>query len=385
MAWNEPGGGGDNKDPWGPRKKNDGPPDLDQVIKKIRERIGGFFGKKKGGGGNGVSQSGGGGSSFNVMWLLLIGLGIWLATGIYIVNPAEHAVVLRFGKPVVETIAGKEVIARVPPGPHWAFPYPIDRVEKIDTSKARSKTINPNNALMLTSERNLVLIQVEINYKITDIEKYLFKVKDPLGTLENQAVDSALREVVGGSKFNDIMSKGGGTLELEVTMQKQLQDIMDAYETGILITKANVSNRQPPNVRVKDSPDSKTVKDAYDEATGAVSVATAEIRAAEKDKAQAVLEAEGQKAKMLEEAKGYKEAIEKKAQGEANAFVKVLSEYEKAPDITRKRMYLETMQEVLAKTQKVIIKVKQGSNVLFLPLDRFIKSGDKNNVQSPKK
>jgi len=350
MAWNEPGGGGNGKgdDPWG-KKKNDGPPDLDEVLKNMSKKIKGIFGGG-GGSGNGTSRTGGGsgGSSISFVWLFLIAIVVWGATGFYIVEPAEEAVVLRFGVPVDTT----------QPGPHWHMPVPIEKVIKVDTGAERGE---PFASLMMTADRYMIYIKLTINYKIKDPQTFLFNVRDPGNTLR-QAVDSALREVVGARSFEEILTGNQVRRAIGTDTETRLQATLDKYKVGIKITKVNLIDLLPP----------PEVKPAYDAANSAKNIAGAFIEESLKYKARIVNEASGQASALLEGAKAYKVAVEEKAKGETAAFSKVLVEYEKAPQITRKRMYIEAMQEVMSKVRKVVVKMKNGNNMLLLPIDKYL-------------
>ncbi len=353
MAWNEPGneGNGKDEDPWG-KKKKEGPPDLDEVLKNMSNKIKGFFGGGgKGGGGSNGSSKGGGVSGFSFVWILVIGLIVWAATGFYIVQPAEEAVVLRFGVPVDTK----------QPGPHWHLPTPIEKIEKVDTGAERGE---PFESLMMTADRYMVHIRLTVNYKISDPETFLFNVRKPVATL-SQAVDSALREVIGSYSFESILTGNKARRDVVDKTRKLLQKTLNGYKSGIRITKVNLIDLLPP----------PEVKPAYDEANSAKNIAGAFIEQALKYKAKIVNEAKGEAAALLEAAKAYKVAVEEKAKGETRAFTKVLVEYEKAPAITRKRLYIETMQEVLSKVRKVMVKLKQGNNMLLLPLDRYLGRG----------
>ncbi len=367
MAWNEPGGGNRDQDPWGSkRKKNGGPPDLDDIVKKFKEKFKGIFGGGRGssGGGGGEPSTGSGLNATVLTVIVALVLIVWLATGFYIIQPAENAVVLRFGNP-------GSPIKIVDPGLHWRMPFPIESVERVEVGKLQRKEVRLE---VLTKDRNLIVIEMAIAYKVTSPELYLFHVRQPQDSF-TQSADSALREVVGRKTFDELLGKEQGRQDLVVATTKQLEKILIQYDLGITITTVSLKGIEPP----------APVLDAYVDANRAVNDAEAAVEQAKKYKEKMVKEADGYRLAINQAALAYQKEVEQKALGKSHAFLQLLREFEKAPDVTRKRMYLETMEELMSKVKKVIVRVKQGNSVMFLPLDRYMRDEDKtNSAQDPK-
>lgn len=337
MGWNEPEKG---KDPW---KGKDQPPDLDEAFKRIHEKF-----KKTFSGGTGKSNntSSGGGVSLLVGLVALFILAIWALSGIFIVDPAEQAVILRFGK-YVETVG---------PGPHW-IPRIISSKIVLNVDRVMDHSYS---AQMLTRDENLVSVAVAVQYRISDLQEYLFNVANPEESLQ-QATSSALRQVVGTTTLDQILTEGREVWGNSV--QDTLIKTLSLYKTGIAIV--NVS---PQPARAPES-----VQDAFDDA----------IKAQEDEKrfkeqaytyaAKVVPIAEGNASRIAQEAKAFSQQVVLKATGEVAEFLALLPQYIAAPKIISERMYLETMQKVLNKSSKIIIDAKSG-NLLYLPLDKLINS-----------
>jgi modulator of FtsH protease HflK len=348
MAWNEPGGNG-SKDPWGHRKNEQGPPDLDEVIKKMRDKLGGWFG------GNPNRPIGGSGDNLSGLTItVLMGalFGIWLLFGFYIVQPAERGVVTRFGRYQQTTDQGL----------HWHLPYPIEDVQKIDVQQVRA--IN-HKALMLTEDENIVEIELVVQYQVgeneTDAKNYLFNVLEPDNTL-HQATESALREIVGSSNMDAVLTNERDRVTADAT--KLIQTIVNNYQTGLKVISVNMQNAQPP----------EAVQSAFADV-----IKAREDEERSKNKAQTykngvVEQAGGTAGKLIEEAKAYKSMVVAHAQGETQRFTKILTEYEKAPTITRQRLYLEAMEAVLDNTSKVLVDIPGNNNLMVLPLDKILTS-----------
>lgn len=357
MAWNEPGGG--DKDPWSGRGREQGPPDLDELVRKMQDRFGGLFGgRKKGGAGRPD-----GGGRLGLGLIILIAAIVWLLSGIYIIDEGKRGVVLRFGKFTEITT----------PGPHWHIPYPVEEVEVVDVGQRRFVEIGyrstggrgntpvtvPKEALMLTQDENIVNIQLAVQYQVKDPRAYLFNVRDPDLTLK-QASESAIREVVGKSKMDFVLKEGRG--EIAQQTKDLLQQIMDQYKTGLLVTTVNLQDAQPP----------EEVQGAFADA-----IKAREDEARQKNEAEAYAndilpKARGAAARQLEEATAYRESIIAKAEGEASRFRQLLQEYHKAPEVTRERLYIDAMEKVLSATSKVTLDVSQGNSLLYLPLDKML-------------
>ena len=352
MAWNEPGGG--NKDPWSGKGGGDqGPPDLDEVVRKLQDKFGGLFGGGKSGG-NGSSGTGGGGlpnlPKGGSTGLAVIGgiiLLIWLASGIYIVEPAERAVVLRFG-------AYSEVTE---PGPHWRWPWPIETDIKVNVDQLNSFR---HSAQMLTRDENIVDIELTVQSRIQDPVDFLFQDQSPEKTLKD-ATETIVREVIGKSNLDFIMTEGRSSVAAQI--QEGVQTLIDEqYKTGLQVTSVNTQPAKPP----------EQVKAAFDDA-----IKAREDKERSENKAQAYANeilpvARGAAARVVEDAKAYKEKVIAEAEGDVSRFSAVLVEYEKAPAVTRERLYLDAIQEVLANSQKVLVDVKDGNSLMYLPLDRIV-------------
>ncbi len=345
MAWNEPGGNGKNQDPWGGgnRGGNQGPPDLDEAFRKLQEKLNGIFGGKKGGGGS--SSSSGSGGMLVVVLLVAFAAYVWNA--VYIVDQKERAVVLRFG----------EYLETVEPGLHMYFPL-MDTKYQENVTELRTYNLRHQ---MLTEDENIVEVAMSVQYNIGDLKDFVLQVENPEGSLE-QATQSALRHVVGGSEMHQVLTEGREAMADEV--RERLQAYINSYGAGIDVGKVNVESTSPP----------REVQAAFDDV----------IRAREdKERAQnralsysngIIPEARGEAQRMLEEAEGYRQAVIARSEGEAVRFTRLLAEYQKAPEVTRERLYLETMQEVLGKSNKVLVDVKGGNNMMYLPLDKIMQN-----------
>jgi len=353
MAWNEPGGNGDNHDPWSGGGNNrgkrgggndQGPPDLDEAMRKLQDRLGGIFGggKKRGGfGGDGGGTSGG--SGFFVVLVVIAAL-FWAGMGFYTVDEQERGIVLRLGK----------YHDTVKPGLQWNPPL-IDEVQKVNTTRLRTYD---HRSLMLTADENIVDVDMTVQYVVSDPMQFALKVRDPSDSLA-QSSESALRHVVGTSDMHGILTEGRDTLALQV--QARLQRYMENYTTGLSISKVNIKNAQAP----------RQVQDAFDDV---IKAREDEQRAKNEAEAYAngiVPEARGRAQRLLEESNAYREEVVAKATGEASRFKALLTEYQKAPEVTRERLYIDTLQDVLGRTGKVIVDVDGGNNMMYLPLDRL--------------
>lgn len=338
MAWNEPGGGG--RDPWGGGRGDQGPPDLDEVFRRMRQRLGGAFG-----GGRGRARVGGGRGGGS--WLVLVALAVWLLSGIYIVGPAERGVVLRFGKYVETTM----------PGPHWHWPYPIERVEKVDVDRIRQAE---HKALMLTQDENIVDVDVGVQYRVRDPKAYLFNVRNPELTVL-QAVESAIREVVGKSAMDFVLTEG--RTEVAARTQELAQAILDRYGTGVQLTKVNLKDAQPP----------EEVQAAFADAIKAREDEQRFKNEAEAYANEIIPKARGRAARQIEDANAYKAEVVARAQGETARFLALLREYQRAPAVTRERLYIDAMEHVFANATKVVVDVEKGSPLLYIPLDRLVR------------
>ncbi len=336
MAWNEPGSGG-KKDPW---DNGSGPPDLEALLKKFRSRLGG--GGPRGGGGSGS----GGGVPKGVIGLVAAVAGvIWLLSGFYIVQPAERGVVLQFGS----------YLTTVGEGPHWRVPWPIQTVEKVNVDGIRNVT---DQQSMLTQDENIVSVDLAVQYRVSSAEDFLFRTRDPDMTLRH-ALKSAVREVVGKSTMDFILT--AGREEVAQRTETLLQETLDSYRTGLIVNEVNIKDAQPP----------EPVQGAFADAIKAREDEQRLINEAEAYANSIVPKARGEAARMVAEAKAYETRVVQQANGEASRFTQVLKEYELAPDVTRQRLYLDTMDAVLSSTNKVLLDVDSSNPLLYLPIDQL--------------
>ena len=341
MAWNEPGGG---KDPWGANNSSGGPPDIDEALKKIRSRIESIFGS---GGGGGKKSSGGSGNKSLVGLILTVLIIGWSITGFYQVDEKEQAVVLRLGK-FLDTMG---------PGLHWNPPL-VDSVTKVRVTEERQYS---SQGQMLTEDENIVELPLTVQYNINDVKSFVLNVKDPELSLR-QASDSALRHVVGSSKLDEVVSTG--RLKIGDEVQLRLQTYLDNYGTGIKVRKINIQEAKPPS----------QVKAAYDDVIKAREDKERLVNEAQTYSNGIIPEARGQAQRLIEESNGYLEQVVAEAQGESKRFELLLSEYNKAPEVTRQRIYLDAMEEVMSSSTKVLVDVEGGNNMLYLPLDKIMQS-----------
>jgi modulator of FtsH protease HflK len=352
VAWNEPGKPGD-KDPWGQRRRPDaGGPDLDRIVKNIQQKLSGLFG----------GMGGGHASGFGVGLVVVVALLIWLLSGFYIVNQGERGVVLRFGKKAEITDAGLR----------WHLPYPIEKVEKVNVEKVStieigyrsnprtgSKSKVPKEALMLTQDENIIDIEFAVQYKIKNAADYLFDVRDPETTIV-QATESAVREVVGRSTLDFALTEGRD--QVARSAREVLQEILDKYKTGVQIVTVETQKAQPPD----------EVKPAFDDAVKAREDEQRLKNEAEAYANDVIPRARGAAARVLQEADGYKASVIAHADGDARRFSQIAGEYAKAPVVTRERLYIDTMEQVLSNTTKIFVDQKAGNNLIYLPLDKLL-------------
>lgn len=354
MAWNDPQWG--NKD----NRKNSGPPDLDEIWKRLNERLGSLFGGKGGGdnGGDGSASPGGlpGGGGLLGLLVILLAL-VWVASGFYIVDTGQRGVVLRFGQ-YSETTE---------PGPRWHLPWPIESREIVNVDQVRTveigyRTSVKNKALkeslMLTDDENIIDLQFAVQYILKDPKAYLFVNRSPDESVL-QVAETAMREIVGRNKMDFVLYEGRA--EIAARAKVLMQEILDRYDTGISISQVTLQNIQPP----------EQVQAAFDDA-----VKAGQDRERSKNEAEAyfndvVPRARGLASRLKAESEGYKQAVTANAEGEASRFVQIATEYQKAPQVTRQRMYLDTMQTVMNNTSKVVVDQKGGNSLLYLPLDKL--------------
>jgi len=342
MAWNEPGGGKD-RDPWGGRGGDQGPPDLDEALRKLQHQLAGIFGRGSGGGGSG------GGVSVNPRLfggiLLIVGVLYWLS-GYYQIDAGERAVVFRFGA-VQDDI--------VQPGLHW-YPRFVDDVERVNVTRVNS---TKHQSLMLTEDENIVDVTLTVQYVIDNPKDFLIRVRNPELSLEH-ATESALRHVVGSAKMDDVITEGRAAIAVEV--QKRLQSYIDRYGTGIRVSKVNIDQSVPP----------KQVQDAFDDVQRAKEDQARVINEAKAYGEGVVPEARGDAQKQIQQATAYRDQVIARAQGEAQRFSKLYAEYRNAKDVTRDRLYIDAMETMLSNSTKVMVDVPGSNNMLYLPLDKIL-------------
>ena len=345
MAWNEPGGNSNNQDPWGGRRGGDrkGPPDLDEAFRKLQESLNGLFG-------GGKKRDSGDGASGGGFGLLAIGLGllaaVWLYSAVYVVDEQEQAVVLRFGK-YHETVG---------PGLNIYFP-PIDRKYQANVTAERAYS---KQGQMLTEDENIIEVPLTVQYKISNLQDFVLNVDQPEVSLQH-ATDSAVRHVVGSTAMDQVLTEGRELMASEV--KERLQRFLDTYRTGITVTQVNLQSAAAP----------REVQEAFDDVIRAREDEQRERNMAETYANGVVPEARGQAQRLLEDASGYRDEVVSRATGEADRFTKLVTEYRKAPEVTRERLYLDTMQELMSNTSKVLVTGDKGqNNLLYLPLDKMI-------------
>jgi membrane protease subunit HflK len=339
MAWNEPG----DRDPWGGRRNGgDGPPDLDEVVRKMQEKLGGLFG---GGGGGGSSD--GPSASLVIGAIFLIGL-LWLAfQSMYIIEAAERGVVLRFGKHV----------ATLQPGLAFRFPPPIELVETVDVDQIRPIS---HKSSMLTKDENIVDIEMAVQYKVKDVADYSFRVVNPDDALR-QATETAVREVIGTSTMDFVLTEGRSAIQAGT--KERIQDLLDTYKTGLIVDSVNMQPAKPPN----------QVKASFDDAIKSREDYQRLINEAEAYSNEIIPTARGAAARQTEEAIAYKEQVIAESDGETARFLQLLAVYERAPEVTRQRLYLETLESVLSKTSKVLLDVEGSNSLMYLPIGEIMK------------
>ena len=352
MSWNEPGG--NKKDPWSGRDQPPSPPDLDEVLKGIQEKLNGLIGRA---GGNGSSQA-----PIQFAGLMVgIVLVMWALTGIYVIDEGSRGVVTRFGAYADTTM----------PGLHWHIPMPVEKVDVVNIEQQRTMEVGyrsggrqqspgsvPKEAMMLTQDENIIDIRLAVQYQIKDAQAYLFNVADPDLTLK-QVIESAQRAVIGKNTMDFVLTEGRSNIADEI--KSEIQQTLDDYQTGIRVSNVNLVDAQPPD----------EVQNAFEDAIKAREDEQRLKNEAEAYANEVVPTARGAAARLTEESEAYKQKAIARAEGESSRFLQLLTEYEKSPDVTRERMYLDAMQDVLSQTGAMVVDVKNGSNMLYLPLDKL--------------
>lgn len=357
MAWNEPGNG-NQPDPWRQGNKQPGsgnqPPDLDKLILDLQNKFKKFLGgsgpskSNQSGGQGGARNSFTSGPGFHLVAAII--LGVYLLSGIYIVAPAERAAVFQFGRYVKD----------VGPGPHWLPSIirtkKVVNVEQVHTSR--------HSNLMLTKDENIVFVELTVQYRVGNLRDFLLNVVDPVYSLE-EATDSALRQVIGTSTLDEILTEQRAKVRDEI--RKQLEDTLSLYNLGLLITDVALQPARAPN----------EVKEAFDDAIKAQEDEQRMINQAQAYRERIVPVAQGQAERILADSRANAREVQLRAAGDVDRFESILPEYKKAPAVTRKRMYLDTMQRVLKNTSKIIVDTKGSNNVFYLPLEQIMKEAEK--------
>ena len=339
MSWNEPGGGNRQRDPWG--GKDQGPPDLDEALKKLQEQLNGLFGGRSGGG-----SSKGAGSLIGIV--AVIAVTVWGLMGLTQIGEQERAVVLRLG----------EYNRIAQPGLFW-YPRGIDTISRVNITQVRSAQFRET---MLTQDENIVDVSMSVQYVIDDPKNFVLEVRDPERSLQH-AAQSALRHVVGDSSMGLVLTEGRAAIAVQV--RERLQQYLVNYTTGINVQKVNIDDASPPS----------QVQEAFDDVIKAREDEERVKNEAESYANGIVPEARGRAQRIKEEAEAYRQQVIAKATGEAQRFDQLLAEYEKAPEVTRERLYIDALEFVLSNTSKVMVDVEGGNNMIYLPLDKLAPAG----------
>lgn len=353
MAWNEPPSNknGENN-PWG-NKNQGGPPNIDEIIRKLQKKFNNFFSTSPSSSGSGNGNGNGNVSALPLLIVIIILAVLWCTfDSFYAIDEQERGVVLRFG----------EHVADLPPGLSLRFPRPIEYVKKVNVGQVRSIT---HTASMLTQDENIVDIEVAVQWKVKSPVDYLFNVYNPADTLK-QVIESAIREVIGKGKLDFILTEGRS--EIAQKQEILIQEVMDSYDSGITIAKVEMQSAKPP----------EQVKGAFDDAIKAREDEQTSVNQAEAYRNDVIPRARGAAARLREEANSYKSRITSKAEGEASRFEQLLTEYQYAPEVTRQRLYLDAIESMLANSSKVFSDSENNNNLLYLPIDKLMQE---NNVR----
>jgi len=341
---------------WGNRN-NEGPPDLDELMRQFSRKINAFFGKK-------TAPSGSSDDRPSVAILPIFGLIllVWIATGFYIVDQGSRGVVLRFGKHVETTL----------PGPRWHMPFPVESVTVVNMEQVRtieigyrssegsgSRSKELHESLMLTDDENIIDLQFAVQYNLKNVEDALFNNRSAEEAVRGIA-ETAIREVVGKSKLDFALYEGRD--EVAINTKKLMQEVLDRYKTGINVVSVTMQNAQPP----------EQVQAAFEDAVKAKQDLERQKNEGQAYANDVIPKARGTASRLLQEAAGYKLRVENEAQGNVSRFNQILAQYQHAPEVTRSRMYLDTQEQIMSSVSKVIVDQKNGSNLLYLPLDKLM-------------
>jgi modulator of FtsH protease HflK len=341
MAWNEPPGDNKGKDPWGNRGNGEGPPDLDEIVRKMQRGFGGLFGNR---------PAGVGGNNSPMTWVMIVLLLLaWLSYDMfYAIDEQERGVVLRFG----------EFVTILQPGPNIRMPRPVEKVYRINVGQVRTLT---HKATMLTQDENIVDVEVAVQWQISDPAAYIFNVNQPAATLR-QVTESAVRRVIGKNKLDFVLTEGRAQIAQDQKIV--MQEILNEYASGILVVTVEMQPAKPP----------EQVKAAFDDAIKAREDEQRIVNEAEAYSNDVIPKSRGAAARLREESNAYKSRVIAKAEGEASRFVQLLTEYERAPAITRERLYLDSLEAVLSNTNKIMIDTEGSNSLMYLPIDQLLKN-----------
>ena len=356
MSWNEPGG--DKKDPWSGRNNDQkNPPDLDEVLRSLQEKLNGIFG---GGGSNPNNTPSTSAPLKNLAFLAGGAALLWGLSGFYTVDEGTKGIVTRFGAYVSTT----------QPGLNWHIPAPIEQYQIVNVEQQRFIEVGyrsgggqatgsvPKEAMMLTKDENIVDVRLAVQYQVKDAKEYVFNVYDPSSTLK-QVTESVERGVIGHSDMDFVLTEGRS--EIVLAIKSEIQSVMDFYKTGILITSVNLQDAQPP----------EQVQGSFEDAIKAREDKQRLINEAEAYSNDVVPKSRGAASRIVQEAEAYKERVIAQADGDVSRFSQLLTQYKKAPAVTKERMYIEGMESVLGRSNNILVDVKGGNNILYLPLDKL--------------
>jgi membrane protease subunit HflK len=350
MAWNEPGGNsGGKRNPWGGGNKPDqGPPDLDEVLRNLQRRLAGLFGGS--GGGNRAAGGAGPGRGFGIGTIVAVLVVIWFFSGLYTVDAAERGIILRFGKHVETT----------PPGLRWHWPWPIETKQIVNIQSIESFT---EQTRMLTSDENMVDINLEVQFRRANALEYAFNVSRPEDTLK-EVSESAIREIIGRSKLDGVLESG--RQEIVAKTKELIQRTLDAYKVGLEVTAVNLQDVKVPNEVAPAQQDAIKAREDRDRLSLAAQAYSNDL----------IPRARGAAVRRVQEAQAYKNQKIANAEGEAQRFTALLEEYERAPGVTRERLYLETIEGVLASSKKIVLDTPNGNgSLVYLPIDKLLEQG----------
>jgi len=351
---------------------NDGPPDLDELVKDLKSKVNNVFKLKpkntnNGNGSQPPSDNSGDSGIIKPLPIVIVIFLVWLATGFYIVDQGSRGVVLTFGENTAITL----------PGPRWHIPYPIETVEIVNQEQVRTievgyrslgegATQQLKESLMLTGDENIIDIQFAVQYNLKSVEDFLFNNRSVEGSVRG-AAETAIREVVGKSDMDFVLYEGRE--EIAIKTKSLMQSILDLYQTGINITSVTMQNAQPP----------QQVQAAFDDAVKAKQDLERQKNEGQAYANDIVPKARGTASRLTAEANGYKISIENEALGNASRFDQILAEYIRAPEVTKKRLFLETQEQIMSTVSKIIIDQKGSNSLLYLPLDKIIQNSSRNN------